>query len=141
MKLRSSSSCLPSSSISQSFSGAIKAIMNGSYRKDFARTQRASSQYKKQKIGGSGSGNKKWSSTCEGALFLAKNFRKFLDSAGKEGFDPNLTSPREIDDIYEVYSVFHDYIRDRFSVNYISTAARFKTNAEKEGTRKLGKYF
>ena len=119
---------------------------SSSYRRDYAQSQQAatSSAASNKKPRTGGLGTKKWSHNCDGSIFLERNFRRFKDTAGKAGFDYNLTSPTAINQIYEENAVFRDYIKKRFSVNYIATAAKFKTNLEKEGTRALrrsSKYF
>ena len=114
--------------------------MNASYRRDFAEIQEAAvsntNRKKKQKTGRAG--KKNWAVDSPGADFLKENFQLFRDTNGSKGFDPKLTSPRAINAIYDANPELHDYIRDRFSVNYIGTAARFETNKEKEGTRSVG---
>ena len=80
--------------------------------------------------------NKYFTPQSEGAIFLAKSFKQFLESDGTAGIDPFTAEKKEIDEIYEKFSIFQQYSKSQFPQRFRSLADKFKINKFKERKRR-----
>ena len=70
-----------------------------------------------------------------GYIFLAENFKKFNNSEGKAGIDPFISEKRQIEEIYDKYSIFQNYSKETFPKRFRSLADQFRLNKFKERKR------
>ena len=76
-------------------------------------------------------------------LFLADSFKQYSESGGTTGINPFITEKRDIDDVYEKFSVFRDYSKSTFPNRFRALADKFKVASFKHRKREdsLGESF
>ena len=78
---------------------------------------------------------KYFTSNSPAYLFLAESFKQYSESGGTTGINPFITEKREIDSVYEKYSVFRDYSKSTFPNRFRALADKFKVASFKHRQR------
>ena len=76
-----------------------------------------------------------------GYKHLANEFKKYLQTKEKEGYNPELVDFKTIRGIYDVDPSFKGYSRAEFPKNYKKLGQKFMLNKALERGRKTGKFF
>ena len=76
-----------------------------------------------------------FTSNSAGYNFLAHAFKQYNQTDGVEGINPFLTDRKDINDIFDRYSVFQAYSKDSFPHRFLSLAEKFRISKFKERKR------
>ena len=78
---------------------------------------------------------KYFTAKSEGYIFLANSFKQFHQSGGLSGIDPSTSDKKDIDEIYEKFSIFREYSKSSFPQRFRSLAEKYRIAKFKERKR------